>query len=628
MSAIDFPFSSKPSPNKFSYLRLAPPTPEKKIIPNPQNTPKGLVGIQNLGDTCFINVILQLLDNLEPIREFYLGGKYKFDSNYENQLSKVLENVLGNLWNGDSKSISPHTFYDSLKEKMPSFANYQQHDAHEFLLSFIDKLYQDRLNNNSNISIFKETLFGILRNTIICPNCQGKNVKFEPVLSLSLPIPQEANELLDDFYQTYYINDDLEANYRVICLNQSLHERKLKLLNLAGFKEHVKKEMKTLEKNDIVLVACNEKIIWKMYDDEKEKIIEIYSLAKKENHTLAFIEINPEAALSAGSFLVFVAFVIQENEVGRESFLSLPRFLLMNKNDGILKVLEKYVLNLLMKIDSSLSNKKIEGCYDIKLRLFDLVGNINNVDICENCKKPSCNCKSFKSDEYYYEKEGQYESSSFKLFIKLVFVSRKFSSDQLENLLLMKKSIKYNEKRDITLLDCLQEFTKSEILNEENKWFCENCNKNTQGINQLDLFSVPRFLVFQLKRFNAENNNKGKIQTKVKFPLEKLDLTNLVKSQTNSKEIWRRDDVRADFNGSLVKIARDQEDFEKTEEIVYDLLGVINHLGNSLEKGHYFAYFRNELNGIWYKFDDRIVSQEIDEMVCSNDAYILIYSRK
>jgi len=607
-----------------------------------QNILRGLIGIQNLGETCFINVILQMFNNIQPIREFFLGSRHKEDSNYESQLSKVLENVLRNLWDGDSKSISPHNFYDALKEKMPLFANYQQHDAHEFFLNFIDKLYPDKpltIANGENhkkqqymnISIFKENFFGILRNTIICPDCESKSLRFDPFLSLSLPIPQENFTInSEDFYRTYYINDDIESNHRVICLNLPLNDKKLKTMTLASFKDYVKKEIKTMEKHDIILVACNEKIIWKMYEDEKEKIFEIYSQARKEKHTLSFIEINPEAGLSPGSFFVFLAFMFKENESQNEVFLSLPRFLLLNKTNGIMKVLESYVLNLLRKIfnDPMLSEKKIEGCFELKLRLFDLFGNINNIDICENCKKNPCSCKSFKSDDYYFERERQYENSNFKLFIKLVFLTRKFSGEQFENLLLMKKSIKYNEENEITLMDCLQEFTKIEVLNEENKWFCQKCNQTKQGINQLDIFSAPKYLIFQLKRFITQNLVKGKIQVKIKFPLGKLDLTKMVKSQCESGEIWKREDVGVNFQESMMKISKDQEDFEKTEEVSYELLGVVNHLGNSLEKGHYFANFKSEINGFWYKYDDRAVSQELDELVCSSEAYILIYRRK
>jgi hypothetical protein len=66
---------------------------------------------------------------------------------------------------------------------------------------------------------------------------------------------------------------------------------------------------------------------------------------------------------------------------------------------------------------------------------------------------------------------------------------------------------------------------------------------------------------------------------------------------------------------------------------VYDLYGVINHIGNSLYSGHYTAFCRthdssdttkDELG--WRLFDDsRVVSIKNEEHVITPDAYVLMY---
>ena len=609
---------------------------------------KGLVGIQNLGETCFINVILQLFSNITEIRKFFLSSIYQEDSNYELNLSTTLENIIKKLWEIDNTNISISNLYEILKQQMPNFANNQQHDAHEFLLNLIDKIYPDasvsiKVDSSpkpfQKINIFKENLFGILRNTIICPDCKTKKIKFEPFLSLNLPIPNNMHNLdnnnsesFEEFWRTYYISDDIESNHRVICLNIPLPEKKLKTMSLSQYKEFIKKEIKTLEKNDIVMVASNEKIIWKMYEDEKEKIYEIYSQARKENLTLSFIELIPEVALAPNSFIIFISFTIlmKNQELEKELFLTLPRFLCLNKEKGLQNQLELYVNNLLKKIfnEKIESDKPYNGFYEMKIRLFNLFGNIENVDVCENCQKNICNCKSFKSDEYFLEQEQKYENSNYKLFVKIVFHANRFSSQQLENLQILKKSIKYDEQKEIDLSDCFNEFTKIEILNEENKWFCQKCNQTKQGINQLNLFAVPKILIIQLKRFITINLIKKKIHAKIKFPFENFNLSKFVKYKEESGNLYKREDVISNFNESLLKISSDNEEIENNEEVLYNLLGVINHVGSSLEKGHYYAYFHNEKDEFWYKFDDRTVSQEIEDEICSRESYILIYRRK
>lgn len=631
------PNKPSPSPNKpfSSHKPFSSPQKPNKQIGFP------LVGIQNLGETCFINVILQLLNKIDPIRAFFLASSYKEDPFYDYQLSRLIEYVFQQL-NEDTKSISPFKFYEFLKEKLPFFINNQQQDAHDFLLTLLDKIYEEKnenimkkdsktlknhientlkkdsitkktpikniLNINEAIkpksSIFKENLFGTLRNTITCPDCNIKNQKFEPFLSLSLPIPSEylsepiPNTLeFDNFWRTYYINDETEANHRVICLNFSfLTEKKLRNLTLSGLKELVKVQIGTNNQKDLILVVCNEKIIWKMVEEESN-IFEIYSQARKDNYTLCFIEIKLGKLIVSGSSLLFLAFILETDQ--KPGFLTLPRFFFFTKQEGILCKLDHYILSLMNKTLNT-DYTVNQGFYKVKLRLYNLKDNPLNEDICENCLNPLCNCTSFKSDEYYYEKEPLYEDSNFKLFVQIAFLSEGFTFNQLTSLVLLKKSIRFDGSNvtEPSLFDCLSEFTKKEALNEDNRWFCEDCNEPKKGISQLELFSLPKYLIIQLKRFI----NRKKANIKVNFPINTLDLSGFLEEKG-------KEEVGVD-NG------------------IYELLGVVNHKGDSLEKGHYYIYIKNSGDKGWYRFDDRVVRQEGEQVICTNEAYILIYQRK
>ena len=145
--------------------------------------------------------------------------------------------------------------------------------------------------------------------------------------------------------------------------------------------------------------------------------------------------------------------------------------------------------------------------------------------------------------------------------------------------------------REITLDDCFKKFTENEILDNNNKWYCEKCNMKKNASKRVLLWSTPKILIICLKRFK---NNK-KITNKISFPKEGLDL----------KEYC---------------IGYDKHDSK------YELYGICNHTGN-LYGGHYYAYCKN-INSKWYEYnDERVREMNQNESVVTNNAYCLFYRK-
>lgn len=53
----------------------------------------------------------------------------------------------------------------------------------------------------------------------------------------------------------------------------------------------------------------------------------------------------------------------------------------------------------------------------------------------------------------------------------------------------------------ITMQDCFQEFRKEEILDQDNKWYCNKCKEHVQATKQLEIYKAPPILIINLKRF-------------------------------------------------------------------------------------------------------------------------------
>jgi len=86
---------------------------------------RGLCGLQNLGNTCFMNSGLQCLSNVKELTEYFLSDKYLKELNETNPLGtkgklvRKYGTFLKNLWFGASPVHSPWTLKHAISEFQP-----------------------------------------------------------------------------------------------------------------------------------------------------------------------------------------------------------------------------------------------------------------------------------------------------------------------------------------------------------------------------------------------------------------------------------------------------------------------------------------------------------------------------
>lgn len=64
-----------------------------------------------------------------------------------------------------------------------------------------------------------------------------------------------------------------------------------------------------------------------------------------------------------------------------------------------------------------------------------------------------------------------------------------------------------NEETGISIDDCFNEFKRQELLDEDNKWYCNKCKEHVQATKQLEIFKVPPILIINLKRFKQSKQS-------------------------------------------------------------------------------------------------------------------------
>ena len=97
----------------------------------------GRTGLFNLGNTCYINSIVQCLLHTPLIKQYFLFETFKADlsKKLKNSLSEQLYILAKNVFNPlDNGPIWPDDLKSKIVELMPMFEGCEQHDAQEVII--------------------------------------------------------------------------------------------------------------------------------------------------------------------------------------------------------------------------------------------------------------------------------------------------------------------------------------------------------------------------------------------------------------------------------------------------------------------------------------------------------------
>lgn len=190
---------------------------------------------------------------------------------------------------------------------------------------------------------------------------------------------------------------------------------------------------------------------------------------------------------------------------------------------------------------------------------------------------------------------------------------------------------KLGSVKDVLLDECFQEFVTTELLDEDNKWYCPRCKQFTRLSKKLTITRLPQVLILHFKRFKMTTNGYiNKLDTFIKYPVnDVLDLT----SYWPSIGTYVEDDIK----NRIISPEKEHEILSslptRNQEppFRYKLYGVANHFG-TLTTGHYTSYVKKKDDSKktkgWCYFDDEKVTFNCKEsQVLNKNAYCLFYQR-
>jgi len=188
---------------------------------------RGVVGLRNLGNTCFMNSCLQCLCSAPPVIHYFSKGLHLKDINTKSRTKGSLARAFGELVldirRGQTNDVLiPSDVKRTVAMIAPRFSGYGQQDIQEFLQFLLDGLHDDlnlvkvkpayeeikdretdtdELKSNRwwrnyldrNQSFISDLFCGQLSSAVVCQSCGHKSQAFDPFWSLSVPIPSSGS---------------------------------------------------------------------------------------------------------------------------------------------------------------------------------------------------------------------------------------------------------------------------------------------------------------------------------------------------------------------------------------------------------------------------------------------------
>ncbi|XP_026138214.1 ubiquitin carboxyl-terminal hydrolase 2-like isoform X2 [Carassius auratus] len=230
---------------------------------------QGLVGLRNLGNTCFMNSILQCLSNTQSLRDYCLHNSHRRDLNNNSRTNTALmeefAKLIQTMWtSSSSEAVSPSEFKTQIQRYAPRFVGYNQQDAQEFLRFLLDGLHNevnrvtvrprgsmedfDHLPDEEKgkkmwtkylereDSKIVDLFVGQLKSSLTCSDCGYCSTVFDPFWDLSLPIAKGYGEVsLMDCMRLFTKEDVLDGDEKPTCYRCKARRRCTKKFTVQKF---------------------------------------------------------------------------------------------------------------------------------------------------------------------------------------------------------------------------------------------------------------------------------------------------------------------------------------------------------------------------------------------------------
>ena len=240
----------------------------------------GIIGLQNIGATCYMNATLQCFSNIGRLKAYLLNKNIYQDlennKNSSKKLSFALAEVLKNLWEKlEHRFYAPNSFKNLISEMNPLFKGIAANDPKDLILFLLEKMHNELnkpINNipdnnkvpnssnfievykdffywfeNKNKSIISDEFYFFTNNISTCQYCgtqihntQSNNILFFPLEEVRKYKNYKHNNVAikdcfdyygkKEIYPSFYCNS-CKQNYQAISQTQIIRAPKTLIMN-------------------------------------------------------------------------------------------------------------------------------------------------------------------------------------------------------------------------------------------------------------------------------------------------------------------------------------------------------------------------------------------------------------
>ncbi|KAF9558847.1 cysteine proteinase [Agrocybe pediades] len=180
------------------YKPWTPNEKEMEALAQTQPIPcQGRRGLLNLGQTCYMNVVLQCFVHNPLLRNYFLSDKHNTKQcKLENCACCEMDKLFTEIYSDDPAPFGPISFLATTWKASAELSGYKQQDAHEFFMANLNHIHSTS-RGSTNIDcncIIHSTFSGSLQSEVTCDRCGNTTPTNDPVLDISLELKAKVGD--------------------------------------------------------------------------------------------------------------------------------------------------------------------------------------------------------------------------------------------------------------------------------------------------------------------------------------------------------------------------------------------------------------------------------------------------